>query len=145
MSSLNSLEAEIRSRLSDQRSIDADAIEVEVSGDTATLNGSVPSFWAKIYAEQQAASFSEIVHVDNRLQVDVGTSEGDDVITDEITENLRLSEQLDPTTVDIAVHGGCVTLTGTVPSESAKQVVFNYAVSANGVRDVRNELQVRPA
>ena len=143
MDRVDKLAAEIRSQLFEQSSFDANLIGVHVSGDTVTLNGVVPSFWARIYAEQLTGSFPDVHRVDNRLEVRLETARSDDAIIHEIKENLRLTDSMDPTVVNVEVNAGRVRLWGTVAGDSAKETAFKYAANTQGVRDVQNDLVVR--
>jgi osmotically-inducible protein OsmY len=51
---------------------------------------------------------------------------------------------VDSTQVDVTVHDGVVTLTGTVPSLMEKRAAGDDAWDTSGVVDVHNDLTIAP-
>jgi hypothetical protein len=73
-----------------------------------------------------------------------GYARSDDRIRDDVCEELAEAGQVDASDIEVSVEDGVVTLTGTVPDRRMKRMAEDAADSCNGVRDVRNELQLRP-
>jgi osmotically-inducible protein OsmY len=56
-----------------------------------------------------------------------------------------LNEHLNPLDIDVDVEQGVATLTGTVDSEVERELAGALADGVDGISQVRNELEVRPA
>ncbi len=67
----------------------------------------------------------------------------DERIHDEIAERLTAEPWVDPSDVDVAVAGGRVTLTGTVPDRETKYRIEEIVERVSGVDDVENRVKVR--
>jgi osmotically-inducible protein OsmY len=63
------IKEDVNDRLSDDGSLDASDIDVEVSGSDVTLSGQVSSRWDKRRAEDIAEAVSGVRHVQNNLRV----------------------------------------------------------------------------
>ena len=74
-----------------------------------------------------------------------GYQRTDERIRDEINERLTAHGLIDATDVECRVMNGEVMLTGFVDSRTAKRAAEELAEHVYGVRDVHNELRVRPA
>lgn len=64
-------------------------------------------------------------------------------IQHDVLSELRWDSRIDETDVGVTVHGGIVTLTGTVASYPKKLAAKEAAHRVIGVRDVANDLEVR--
>jgi len=49
--------------------------------------------------------------------------------------------ELDPSEIDVKVHNGIVTLSGTVSERQFKRMAEDIAEQCSGVKDVRNEIR----
>ncbi|HXG39880.1 MAG TPA: BON domain-containing protein [Candidatus Limnocylindrales bacterium] len=67
----------------------------------------------------------------------------DERIRDDIAERLTDHPDIDASDIEVQVANGVVTLTGTVDDRRMKRLAEDVAESVSGVRDVRNELQVK--
>jgi osmotically-inducible protein OsmY len=65
-------------------------------------------------------------------------------IQDAVVAALRADDRVRSPDVGVEVHGGVVTLTGTVPTWSARNAAQDAAHRVPGVRDIANELVVGP-
>jgi hypothetical protein len=72
-----------------------------------------------------------------------GYRRSDERIQEELSEALTRDRDIDASEIEITVHGGEVTLKGTVDSRQTKRQVEDLAESMSGVRQCRNELRVR--
>ena len=66
----------------------------------------------------------------------------DERIVEEINEQLTDADDLDASGITLTVENGIATLGGSVPQRRMKHRAEDIAVACNGVRDVRNEIQV---
>jgi osmotically-inducible protein OsmY len=71
------------------------------------------------------------------------THKTDAQIQHDVLSELRWDSRIDETDVGVTVHGGIVTLSGTVASYPKKLAAKEAAHRVIGVRDVANELEVR--
>jgi hypothetical protein len=67
----------------------------------------------------------------------------DERIREDLCERLAHSGRLDVSDVEVAVEGGVVTLTGSVPERQQKYLLEDIAEEVFGVEDVRNEVRVQ--
>lgn len=128
----------------DNRLISFD-INVDVTGSTATLTGTVPTYFEKLIAEEDAFSTPGIFAVENNLTVSF--PEGypvlpDSEIKDSIESMLIWDNRIDATKVDVSVNGGIVRLEGAVDGFWKRAIAENIAYSVSGVVDVIDELNV---
>jgi hypothetical protein len=70
-----------------------------------------------------------------------GYQRSDDRICEEVCEALTRHGDIDASGVDVEVHGGEVTLTGTVDTRTQKRRAEDIAYDVSGVRDVHNRLR----
>lgn len=125
--------------------VDASDIAVMVEDSKATLAGSVPSFWVREVAEEDAWGVKGILSVNNQLTVDYPSPAPTDTeIKLNVESTLLWNSVIDASKIEVSVDAGMVILKGTVDtywqSWRAKIVVKDV----NGVRDVINELAVVP-
>ncbi len=72
-----------------------------------------------------------------------GYTRSDERIYDEVCMLMTRHGQLDASDVNVEVHNGEVTLTGTVPDRPSKRLAEDISDSVYGVRDVNNQLKLR--
>lgn len=147
-------EGSVSTAIATNRNLSPFSIDVDVEGNTAVLTGEVESEVEKDLAEQIAADIDGIENVDNQLQVG---KEGDHNKAGERTLADRMSDTSATATIkskllwnnsteglDIHVdtENGVVTLTGETDSSASKELAERLAEDTDGVREVRNELQV---
>lgn len=132
-------------------------LDAQVEGDEARLSGTVDSPVERELAEQIAKGVDGIVEIDNRIIVDprwqvpggrigknrsFGEVVNDTTTTASVKSKLLLNDQTDGTDIKVDTQGGIVTLEGTTDSETAKELAERLAFNTQGVRSVRNNLQV---
>ncbi len=66
----------------------------------------------------------------------------DKSVTEDVNDSLSWDSRVDASKITVAVDRGVVTLTGTVPSYSARAAATEDAWVIAGVRDIKNQLQV---
>jgi osmotically-inducible protein OsmY len=64
-------------------------------------------------------------------------------IEEDIRNSLAIDESLKTSQIDVAVHAGFVTLTGTVTSLNAKRAAADDAWAIPGVLDMKNQLKIQ--
>lgn len=140
------IHASVQQRLEWNSDVDENKVTVKVDAGTVTLEGSVPSFWQSITAQQEAESAIGVISVVNKLAV-VPTKK----ITDEVLGE-RVADRVDQNTlgnivdqVDIRVKDGKVTLSGTVPSWSDWRSVYDAAQFTTGVTEIEDNIQIQYA
>jgi len=72
-----------------------------------------------------------------------GYQRGDDRIREDVCERLTHHPEIDASEIEVQVKEGEVTLTGSVDDRQAKRMAEDVAESVSGVKDVRNQVQVR--
>jgi osmotically-inducible protein OsmY len=121
-------------------------IEVKVTNSTAELSGSVPSYYQKIVAENDALSIAGINAVLNNLTVAFPEGDqprSDKEIKDSIDNIFMWDNRIDTVDMDVKVDSGIVTLEGTVDTYWKRFEAENIAFRVSGVLDVVNKLDVR--
>lgn len=67
----------------------------------------------------------------------------DQTIQDHVQQELRWDSRLDAADIGVAVHGGVVTLSGTVKSFTESKAAQEAALQVAGVRDLANDIHVQ--
>lgn len=127
--------------------VDASAIDIEVSDGKVVLSGTVPSYFAKRAALEDAAIIKGVRAVDNEITVSYPPSVqvlSDDEIRISLENMLLWDTDIVSTDIIVEVNSGLVTLTGKVDKLWKKHHVEEKAVSIAGVVDVVNEIVVTP-
>jgi osmotically-inducible protein OsmY len=125
--------------------VNANDVMVKVEDGTVKLKGKVPNIRAKYAAARDAYMVEGVISVDNQLEVEF--PERETVPTDvEITRNvsnmLLWSNNVISSDIRVKTENGVVTLTGSVNTYWEKMEAEDIAVSAFGVIDVINLLDV---
>jgi len=66
----------------------------------------------------------------------------DDRVRERVCEALSDDHNIDATNIEVSVHKGEVTLTGTVDDRETKRMAEDCVLQCSGVRDVHNQLRV---
>jgi len=119
-------------------------IKVSVRAGKVTLEGTVDTVWKRLRAQDLAAEVEGVVDVENALTVVPTEDMVDEVIAEEILAAVKRNRLLDSETINVEVDGGMVTLSGTVDSWEARERANQAALYTFGVRDVTNNIVVRP-
>jgi osmotically-inducible protein OsmY len=116
-----------------------------VEDSKATLAGTVPSFWARRVAEEDAWSVRGISSVNNQLTVRYPVPLPIDAeIKSNVESVLSWNSVIDASKIEVSVNTSLVTLKGTVDTYWQARRAENLAKDINGVLDVINELAVVP-
>jgi len=127
--------------------IDASNVKVEVSDKKVTLTGRVHSYTAKLAAETDTLTISEVVSVKNNLEIQypIGVKLPRDVdIQGNIVNNLIWNTNIDSANINVSVDKGVVTLEGSVASYWQKILAEDLTYDMTGVLSTVNKLSVVP-
>lgn len=138
------LESNIRNRLEWDPEISPFKVDVTVEYGRVTLEGTVDTFWKKIRTESAIRGMSGVITVTNNLAVVPTEDYTDKAIAEDIIASMERNRWLEPEDVNLTVENGEVTLTGSVPTWSAKRAAHDAALYTPGVIMVDDRLQVRP-
>lgn len=121
-------------------------IDFSVDNGRVTFRGVVPTMAARQAVTDGAWMIDGVLDVQNDLVVQPagGTPPDDGEIQTRIESMLRWNPSLAPHEIDVQVEDGAVSLGGTVANYWEKQHAGEYASQMEGVKDVRNNLQVQP-
>ena len=136
------IEESIRNRLARNPDFDLLDTEVIVSVGLVTLRGAVDSYWKKIRAEELVAAEPGVEVIENHLAVVPTGDISDKAIAMDIVDSLEAKAAVDADDVNVRVRDGEVTLTGFVPSWSARRAAEEAVFYNAGVADVNNRLAV---
>jgi osmotically-inducible protein OsmY len=121
--------------------VDAGAIGVAASDGSVTLTGFIDSYAGKLAAERAAKRVRGVRVVANDIEVRLKLSRTDADIATDVVHGLRMRMTV-PDSVQATVHGGHVTLTGSVPLLFQRGEAERAVRHIRGVRSVRNYITV---
>jgi len=136
---------EIIDQLSWNDSVNADNIQVEVSGNTALLEGIVPNYASKISAAINANMIRGINHVENNLKVEFPVKSNlpdDKEITENIFNILRWQSNVSTENLKVESNEGIVTLSGTTETLWGRNQAEDIVNGIHGVLGVVNKIKV---
>jgi len=123
--------------------VDAKRINVKTSGGTVELSGNVSDLLAKRRATLAAEKVKGVRAVNDRLALDQ-LARPDVELEKDVKSSMSINAATSSLSVQAAVKGGTVTLTGNVKSWSQREVAERLAEAVRGVREVKNQLAVEP-
>ena len=144
-------EQEIQDLLLEKGGEDARGVRVTVDGKTAILTGEVPNRAMQEISEEIVLSVDGIKSVKNRVQVK-GAEDTRDKLTRETADarlessvKRRLFSELGKRAGQIEVEAvdDVVSLRGTLPDESRKQIALDTVAKTTGVKQVIDLLKVK--
>ncbi|MDG0025408.1 BON domain-containing protein [Trinickia sp. Y13] len=118
-----------------------EAVKVQVEKGWVTLRGSVPSAHLSHLAERTVGHMRGVVGVSNLIDVSAGQTEQD--LAEKISRALQRHAEREAKHIEIKVHDGTVTLTGTVGSLAERAAARGAAWAARGVHAVIDDLDVQ--
>lgn len=137
------IQADVRSALRSNLDLSAYEITVSVKNGWVTLEGTLDTFWKKLEAESEALSARGAIGVTNKIAIVPGEDVSDELIAEDVMDAIDRNLHVNVDDVDVSVLNGRVTLTGAVPSASAKIGAYNAARYTAGVIDVTDNLIIR--
>ncbi|MFW0778374.1 MAG: BON domain-containing protein [Rickettsiales bacterium] len=143
-------ETKIESLLFSNTNLNNFSIDVDVSGNTAVLDGYVDSEVEKDLAEEIAMSVDGIDDVENKLSIDKDIAKQydnksavkDALITAKINVKLLANDELSALDIDVDTNNRVVTLSGEVDSDAKRDLAEKIAENIDNVDDVENEIEV---
>jgi osmotically-inducible protein OsmY len=132
----------VQSALEADSLLNAGDIKVSVDKGTVTLRGTVDAYWKKRQAEWHAEAVPHVVEVTNELAIVPTKRFTDEEVAKDIMAALERNAFVNAEAVNVSVSYGKVTLTGTVPSWTAKRAARDAAWYTLGVIDVEDRLLV---
>jgi osmotically-inducible protein OsmY len=121
-------------------------VGVEVQGGIVTLTGTVDSWAARHAAQESAHHVTGVLDVANEIRVKLpGSRERDDTaIAGAVRQALEWDVLVPQARIQSTVSNGVVTLEGTVDYWTEYEDADRAVRNLEGVREVRNLLEVRP-
>jgi osmotically-inducible protein OsmY len=123
--------------------VDASAIGVAAKSGAVTLTGFVDSYAGKLAAERAAKRVRGVRAVANDVQVRLRLDRSDEEIASDAALSLGMRLML-PEDVQVVVHGGHLTLTGSVSSLFQRAVAEEAVHNIKGVKSLVNRIKVKP-
>jgi osmotically-inducible protein OsmY len=125
-------------------SLPEDKIEISVENRWVTLEGTVDAFWKKIIAEEEVSDVLGVAGVHNKLAVVPTERITDERIAEDVVKALDRDIRVMSEDVTVEVEDGIVTVSGTLPTWTAKSAAYNAALYTYGVIDVEDNTTVLP-
>ena len=118
-------------------------VKVDVDNGVATLTGKVRDDEHSRLAVDTASEFPGVTQVVNKLKIEENAKQGsDEWIALKIRSRLLVKANVSLADTKVDVRDGVVTLTGKADSSAQKQLTEEYVKDIEGVRSVRNDIQV---
>ena len=118
------------------------ALDVTVTDGDVRLMGEVNALVDKKLAEATVWWLRGVRYVVNDIRVNQPERESDDQIVEAVRAVMDKDSLIDSESVWMGVHGGVVSLSGSLPSEERRQAAEYDSWSVPGVRDVRNSISI---
>jgi len=131
-------------------------VSVSVQDGFATITGTVYSDSQRSIAISAIKQVPEVKGVVDQIKVDNGRGTDTAAVTDEpadhhsdkwiafkVKSELVLHKNVSAAHTDVNVVDGVVILSGTAKTDAQKELTAQYARTVEGVREVRNEIQIR--
>jgi osmotically-inducible protein OsmY len=134
--------ADVRRRIENSEFIDSRQLEVTVRGGTVRLTGEVGSGSQRYEAELLASEVAGVRAIENFLSANFDPKRSDAQIRRDVVATLSRDVYLARLPIEAAVEKGEVTLTGSVGSAYESTRAASRIRWVDGVRAVRNQLQV---
>jgi osmotically-inducible protein OsmY len=136
-------ETKIKQMLKEHDDIDSSHIKVSaIEEGFVLLEGETDTYWEKKRIEDIVTSFIGTVGVENRIAIIPKMKIADENIAQDIINNIIESEVVSLETVDIKVEDGKVTVTGSVPTWSAYNAIYESVVTTYGVRHINLNVDI---
>lgn len=122
--------------------VDKKNIKIEVKDGVVTLSGSVPTFWEKSRAENDATVSMGVKKVINKIAVVPTKSFVDKMIGEAIMNRIKNDTEADVNKIDLKVKDGNVTLSGKVKNRYRWKSVYDSTKSTLGVKAIKDDLEI---
>jgi osmotically-inducible protein OsmY len=101
---------------------------------------SVYTFWKRAKAGDLVSQIRAVVGVTNRIAVVPTQKYSAERLAEKVIAAIERDGSVDINDINVTVENGYVTLTGTVPTWTAKTAAFSAARYTLGVKDVDNQI-----
>jgi hyperosmotically inducible protein len=139
--------ASVKSKLAADPEVKAHEIDVDTIDGEVRLSGIVDDAATRAEAGELARGTDGVRSVKNELKVGSDLSTGEEITDATITAKVKAALISDTVVkardIDVDTIDGVVTLTGIVETDSEKRQAETLARGCEGVRAVRNQLEVR--
>ncbi len=136
----------LKKRVVDQLAWDtriaASNIQVTASNGVITLTGTVPSYYQRGVAEDEADQTTGAVGVTNKLAVVPSEKITDEIIGERVLDRIDQNTIANIDGLDVKVSNGKVTLYRTIPSWPTWQAVYDAAQFTSGVTEVEDRTTI---
>jgi len=143
--------AEMKAKLFADSQLSGWGINVDTSNNVITLRGKVESDALKKKATTLAKTIAGVTDVRNDLRVqpsektvDEKSDLSDIILARKIQNDFQNRAAMKGSNIQIDVAKGVVTLNGTVQTTTQKRMAQDIAISKSGVREVKNNLEIKP-
>ncbi len=125
--------------------VDASDVKAKVDSGEVELDGTVPTYGAKIAADRDAWNLAGVRLVKNKLDVETKVEvPSDDRIQEMVNNKILANTNLYSFKIDSDVNAGIVTLKGTVDAYWKKITAETEAQTVPGVINVINKIAIAP-
>jgi hyperosmotically inducible protein len=138
--------AKVKAKIAADPEINPFNIDVDTQEGVVRLSGTVDDAATRREAVKLASQTDGVRRVVNEIEVGektVGETLDDAAITAKIKAKITADGDLNPFNIDVDTQNGVVTLSGVVKDESHRQQAIAIARGTDGVREVRNRLEIR--
>lgn len=141
------LKQNVTDKLKAQPGLRSQDINISVEKNIVTLSGRVRTFHEKKLAEDAAKSVRDVKAVVEELQVDLDASleRSDKAIAESALRVLEWSTSIPRDKIQVTVEKGVIKLTGEVEFNFQREKAYNYVRYLYGVRDVLNQITLKPS
>lgn len=122
--------------------VEESKVSVDVSAGIVTLEGSVPNYWQKLEAEDDASRATGVIDIVNKLAVVPTEKISDELIGERVMDRIEQAAPLRVDDVDVRVSDGAVTLNGELPSYNDWSSVYDTTKNTIGVTDVKDNIMI---
>jgi hyperosmotically inducible protein len=139
------LEASARGAYVFRKLLAEEGLSIEVSNGTVTLRGSVETALQRELAEEAVTALAGVRSIDNQIAIKPAQpAEADVLLARTVKTILGWHQSGRVPAAHLEVKEGVVILKGETDDEGARAMVAEYAAGIDGVKEVRNELTLKP-
>jgi osmotically-inducible protein OsmY len=132
----------VEDELIQDKAVKSYMIDVQTTDGVVTLDGKVSNLLAKERAKAIAETVKGVRSVVNKIDVVPGKLRSDWEIREDVKDALLMDSATESYEIDVGVHDGTVTLTGTVDSWQEREMCEKVAKGVKGIKQVKNEVVV---
>lgn len=144
----STISSKVKAKIAADPSLNPFEIDVDTKDRVVRLSGTVESTADRAEAERIARRTDGVTGVRNDITIGdptLGENITDAWIVTKIKTKLAADPAINPFNIDVDVSQGRVTLSGTVAKEEARAEAERHARDTDGVKGVRNLIEVKPS